>query len=276
MTTAEEHRTTSAAKNDVILEARGIVKHYGQVVALDGADLALRNGEVLGLVGDNGAGKSQLIKVLCGAVIPDAGQVFLDGRPVQFRSPLDARRLGIETVFQDLALAPALDIASNVFLGREVRFKRPLGWLRLLDKRMMTGAARQFMDQLKFHLPSIDSLVESLSGGQRQGVAVARAAYFATRVVIMDEPTAALGVSETAQVLDLIKRIRDHGLPVIYISHNMPHIFEVADRIQVMRLGRRVALTTPKERTMSEVVAIMTGATPGNELKGQRGPAQEE
>ncbi|MGO4872324.1 MAG: ATP-binding cassette domain-containing protein [Roseiarcus sp.] len=275
MTTPDEHPTATAAKNDVILEARGIVKHYGQVVALDGADLTLRNGEVLGLVGDNGAGKSQLIKVLCGAVIPDAGQLFLNGRPVQFRSPLDARRLGIETVFQDLALASALDIASNIFLGREVRFKGALGWLRLLDKRMMTDAARQFMGQLKFHLPSIDSQVEALSGGQRQGVAVARAAYFATRVVIMDEPTAALGVSETAQVLDLIKRIRDdHGLPVIFISHNMPNVFDVADRIQVMRLGRRVALTTPKEHTMSEVVAFMTGATPGNVLREERGPAQ--
>jgi len=275
MTTADGRPAPSAQDRDVILEARGIVKHYGQVVALDGADLTLRNGEVLGLVGDNGAGKSQLIKVLCGAVNPDAGELFLDGRPVQFRSPLDARRLGIETVFQDLALASALDIASNIFLGREVRFQGALGWLRLLDKRMMTAAAQQFMGQLKFHLPSIDSLVEALSGGQRQGVAVARAAYFATRVVIMDEPTAALGVNETAQVLDLIKRIRDdRGLPVIFISHNMPNVFEVADRVQVMRLGRRVALTTPKEHTMAEVVAIMTGATPGNELSGQRGPAQ--
>ena len=275
MTTADGRPAPSAQDRDVILEARGIVKHYGQVVALDGADLTLRNGEVLGLVGDNGAGKSQLIKVLCGAVIPDAGELFLDGRPVQFRSPLDARRLGIETVFQDLALASALDIASNIFLGREVRFQGALGWLRLLDKRMMTAAAQQFMGQLKFHLPSIDSLVEALSGGQRQGVAVARAAYFATRVVIMDEPTAALGVNETAQVLDLIKRIRDdRGLPVIFISHNMPNVFEVADRIQVMRLGRRVALTTPKEHTMAEVVAIMTGATPGNVLREQRGPAQ--
>ena len=273
MTSADERLASSAAEKSVILEARAIVKHYGHVVALDGADLSLRNGEVLGLVGDNGAGKSQLIKVLCGAVIPDAGELFLNGQPVQFHSPLEARRVGIETVFQDLALAPALDIASNVFLGREVRRRGPLRWLRLLDKRMMTDAARRFMNQLKFRLPSINSLVEELSGGQRQGVAVARAAYFATRVVIMDEPTAALGVSETAQVLDLIKRIRDeNGLPVIFISHNMPNVFEVADRIQIMRLGRRVAVTTPSEHTMAEVVAIMTGATPGDEKRERAQP----
>lgn len=249
----------------VVLEARGIVKRYGQVVALDGADLDLRSDEVLGLVGDNGAGKSQLIKVLCGAVIPDEGEVRIGGRSVHFSGPLEARRMGIETVYQDLALAPALDISTNIFLGREVRREGLLGRLRLLDKPGMRKSAGKFMDELKFHLPSINSLVENLSGGQRQGVAVARAAYFAKRVVIMDEPTAALGVQQTGQVLDLIKRIRDNGLPVIFISHNMPNVFEVADRIQVMRLGKRVAVTTPKDSTMAEVVAVMTGAIPGHE-----------
>jgi fructose transport system ATP-binding protein len=251
----------SIEPNGVVLAARGIVKRYGHVTALDGADLEARKGEILALVGDNGAGKSTLIKVLCGAVVPDAGQVLLDGEPVHFRSPLDARKRGIETVYQDLAVAPALDIASNLFLGREVRHDGPLGsWFRLLDKSKMRREAKREMEELKFNLPSIDSAVEKLSGGQRQGVAVARAAIFARRLVIMDEPTAALGVRESGQVLNLIRNIRNRGLPVILISHDIPHVFEVADRIQIMRLGRRVALTTPQRHTMAEVVAIMTGA----------------
>jgi fructose transport system ATP-binding protein len=256
---------TSIEQNGVVLAARGIVKRYGHVTALDGADLEARKGEILALVGDNGAGKSTLIKVLCGAVVPDSGEVLLDGEPVHFRSPLDARKRGIETVYQDLAVAPALDIASNLFLGREVRHGGPLGsWFRLLDKSRMRREAKREMEELKFNLPSIDSAVEKLSGGQRQGVAVARAAIFARRLVIMDEPTAALGVRESGQVLNLIRNIRDRGLPVILISHDMPHVFEVADRIQIMRLGRRVALTTPQSHTMSEVVAIMTGAARGD------------
>ena len=259
-------KVTLPPKGTVVLEARGITKRYGQVTALDHANLELRAGEVLAVVGDNGAGKSTLIKVLCGAVVPDEGEVLLDGKPVHFRSPLDARKLGIETVYQDLAVAPALDIATNLFLGRELRHKGPMGtWFRLLDKNRMRREAQHEMDQLKFHLPAIDSAVEKLSGGQRQGVAVARAAIFARRLVIMDEPTAALGVRESGQVLNLIRTIRDRGLPVILISHDMPHVFEVADRIQIMRLGRRAAVTTPQKNTMSEVVAIMTGAVPGDE-----------
>lgn len=269
--TAASEQTGLPAPGQIVLEARSITKRYGHVTALDNANLELRAGEVLGIVGDNGAGKSTLIKVLCGAVVPDAGQVLLDGVPVHFHSPLDARKLGIETVYQDLAVAPALDIASNLFLGRELRCKGPIGsWFRLLDKRRMKREAKREMDELKFHLPSIGSAVENLSGGQRQGVAVARAAIFARRLVIMDEPTAALGVRESGQVLNLIRTIRDRGLPVILISHDMPHVFEVADRIQIMRLGRRVALTTPKRHSMSEVVAIMTGAARGDEQP--RGP----
>jgi fructose transport system ATP-binding protein len=264
--TAASKQTGLPAPGQIVLEARNITKRYGHVTALDNANLELRAGEVLGIVGDNGAGKSTLIKVLCGAVVPDEGQVLLDGAPVHFHSPLDARKLGIETVYQDLAVAPALDIASNLFLGRELRCKGPIGsWFRLLDKRRMKREAKREMDELKFHLPSIGSAVENLSGGQRQGVAVARAAIFARRLVIMDEPTAALGVRESGQVLNLIRTIRNRGLPVILISHDMPHVFEVADRIQIMRLGRRVALTTPKRHSMSEVVAIMTGATRGDE-----------
>jgi fructose transport system ATP-binding protein len=266
MTAVASENAPAMERGKVVLEARGIVKRYGHVTALDGANLELRAGEVLAIVGDNGAGKSTLIKVLCGAVVPDAGQVLLDGAEVHFRSPMDARKRGIETVYQDLAVAPALDIASNLFLGREIRRSGPLGsWFRLLDKGRMRREAKREMSELKFHLPSIGSAVENLSGGQRQGVAVARAAIFARRLVIMDEPTAALGVRESGQVLNLIRTIRDRGLPVILISHDMPHVFEVADRIQIMRLGRRVALTTPQQHSMSEVVAIMTGAALGNE-----------
>jgi fructose transport system ATP-binding protein len=262
-------RNTTPAKGEIVLEARNIVKRYGHVTALDGANLELRAGEVLAVIGDNGAGKSTMVKVLCGAVVPDQGEVLLDGVPVHFQSPLDPRKRGIETVYQDLAVAPALDIATNLFLGREIRCRGILGsWFRLLDKRRMKIEAQKEMAELKFRLPSIDSAVEDLSGGQRQGVAVARAAIFARRLVIMDEPTAALGVRESGEVLNLIRTIRDRGLPVLLISHNMPHVFELADRIHIMRLGRRVALTTPREHSMGEVVAIMTGAMPGNEKSG--------
>ncbi len=244
-----------------VMAARGLTKRYGQVTALDHADFELLPGEVLAVIGDNGAGKSTLIKALTGAIQPDEGEILLDGRRVHFRTPLDARRHGIETVYQDLAVAPALDIASNLFLGREQRRKGPLGTvLRMLDKPAMRRRAAQQMAELKIGLRSLTQAVENLSGGQRQGVAVARAAAWAQHVVIMDEPTAALGVKESGQVLDLIRRVRDRGLPVVLISHNMPHVFEIADRIHVQRLGRRVAVVKPDEHSMSEVVAIMTGA----------------
>lgn len=245
----------------VVLEARNVVKTYGHVTALAGVDFELRAGEILAVVGDNGAGKSTLIKALTGALHPTSGEILLDGVPIHFRGPLDARHAGIETVYQDLAVAPALDIASNLFLGRELRAPGLLGSLfRRLDKKRMREEARRAMNELKFRLPAIDNAVESLSGGQRQGVAVARAALFARKLVIMDEPTAALGVRETGQVLELIRSIRDRGLPVVLISHNMPNVFDIADRIHIMRLGRRAAVVTPKTHTMSDVVAIMTGA----------------
>jgi fructose transport system ATP-binding protein len=244
-----------------VLTATGLTKKYGQVTALDGADFELLSGEVLAVIGDNGAGKTTLIKALTGAIQPDAGQIFLRGEAVHFRSPLDARRHGIETVYQELAVAPALDIASNLFLGRELRRRGILGSvLRMLDKRGMRTQAAQQMSELKIGLRSLTQPVETLSGGQRQGVAVARAAAWARHVVIMDEPTAALGVKESGQVLDLINRVRDRGLPVVLISHNMPHVFEIANRIHIQRLGRRVAVVRPKDYSMSEVVAIMTGA----------------
>ena len=244
-----------------ILEARGLVKHFGHVVALDGADLELYPGEILAIIGDNGAGKSTMIKALSGALQPDEGEIRLDGKRVHFRSPGDARRAGIETVYQDLAVAPALDIATNIFLGREQRRRGPLGLLlRMLDKRAMRREATRHFSELKIGVQSITQAVEDLSGGQRQGVAVARAATWAQRLVIMDEPTAALGVKETGEVLDLIRRVRERGLPVILISHDMPNVFELADRIQIMRLGKRVAVVTPQTHSMPEAVALMTGA----------------
>ena len=243
------------------LEARGLVKRYGHVQAIGGADFELLPGEVLAVVGDNGAGKSSLIKALIGAVQPDDGELFLDGEPVRFRTPAEARARGIETVYQDLAMAPSLDIATNMFMGREIRKSGILGSaLRMLDKKEMRRQAAANMAELKIGLRSLSQPVESLSGGQRQGVAVARAAAWATRAIFMDEPTAALGVKESAQVLELIAKVRDNGVPVVLISHNMPHVFEIADRIHIHRLGRRVALVRRQDITMPEVVGIMTGA----------------
>jgi len=243
-----------------VLEARGLVKRYGHVTAMEGADFDLMPGEILAVIGDNGAGKSTLIKALSGAVIPDEGEMFLDGKAIKFSGPLDARHNGIETVYQDLAVAPALPIADNLFLGREIRRSGPLGSIfRMLDKPRMVAESEAHMRNLKIGIRSMRQNVETLSGGQRQGVAVARSA-FARRLVILDEPTAALGVRETGEVLNLIRQVRDRGLPVILISHNMPNVFEIADRIHIHRLGRRAAVVTPKSHNMSEVVAIMTGA----------------
>ncbi|ONI72943.1 sugar ABC transporter ATP-binding protein [Actinosynnema sp. ALI-1.44] len=244
-----------------VLAAKGLVKRYGRVTAMDGADFDLNAGEVLAVVGDNGAGKSTLIKTLSGAVIPDEGEIRVNGEQVHFHGPLDARKHGIETVYQDLALAQAQDIATNMFLGREKRRPGFLGAVfRLLDSGGMRAEARRVLDELGITIKSMTQPVETLSGGQRQAVAVARAAAFGTRVVIMDEPTAALGVAESAKVLDLIGRIRERGLPVVLISHNMPHVFEIADRVHVHRLGRRVAVVSPKTHSMNEVVGLLTGA----------------
>jgi fructose transport system ATP-binding protein len=244
-----------------VLAARGLVKRYGQVTAIDGADFDLYPHEVLAVVGDNGAGKSSLIKALTGALQPDAGTIELDGRPVHFHSPLDAREAGIETVYQTLAVAPALDIATNLFLGREIRREGILGKFRMLDRKAMRTEARSQLDALGIAtIQDITQLVETLSGGQRQAVAVARAAMFGSKVVIMDEPTAALGVRETAQVLELIKRISNRGLPVVLISHDMPAVFEVSDRIHVHRLGKRAGVVKPSDVSMSDVVSFITGA----------------
>jgi fructose transport system ATP-binding protein len=245
-----------------ILEASNIVKRFGRVVALDHADFDLMPNEILGVIGDNGAGKSTLIKVLAGALTPDQGEIRLDGKLVNFRSPLDARAAGIETVYQDLALAPALSISDNLFLGRELRKPGFLGRaFRLLDLARMREEARAHLNALGLlTIQNIRQPVETLSGGQRQGVAVVRAAAFGSRVVIMDEPTAALGVKESRRVLELMLDVKKRGLPIVLISHNMPHVFEVADRIHIHRLGRRIAVINPRDYTMSDAVAIMTGA----------------
>ena len=253
-----------------VLQARGLVKRYGRVTALDHADFDLMPGEILAVIGDNGAGKSTLIKALAGAVIPDLGEIRLNGEPVQFRSPIEARAAGIETVYQNLALSPALSIADNMFLGRERRRPGLAGQaFRLLDRGAMQREARKHLSALGLMtIQNINQTVETLSGGQRQGVAVARAAAFGSRVIIMDEPTAALGVKESRKVLELILDVRAKGLPIVLISHNMPHVFEVADRIHIHRLGRRACVIQPASHTMSEAVAIMTGAMkpPGEQL----------
>ncbi|MGY6026610.1 ATP-binding cassette domain-containing protein [Streptomyces spinosirectus] len=248
--------------DEVVMRASGLVKRYGNVVAIRESDFEIRAGEVLAVVGDNGAGKSSLIKALSGALVPDAGTIELDGRPVRFHGPRDARAAGIETVYQTLAVAPQMDIATNLFLGRPLRRKGLLGsGLRMLDHKRMRSEAAEQLDRLGIAtVQDITQLVGTLSGGQRQAVAVARAAMFGTRLIIMDEPTAALGVRESRQVLDLIARIRDRGVPVILISHDMPQVFEIADRIHVHRLGRRAAVVTSTSCTMTEVVGLMTGA----------------
>jgi fructose transport system ATP-binding protein len=245
-----------------VLQARNLVKRYGRVTALNHADFDLMPREILAVIGDNGAGKSSLIKALAGAIVPDEGEILLDGNVVHFRSPIGARKAGIETVFQNLALSPSLSIADNLFLGRERRSPGLWGSVfRTLDQRGMRTEARQALSALGLTtIQNINQTVETLSGGQRQGVAVARAAAFATRVIIMDEPTAALGVKESRKVLELILEVRNKGLPVVLISHNMPHVFEVADRIHIHRLGRRACVIKPSEYSMSDAVAIMTGA----------------
>ena len=251
----------------VVLQATGLVKRYGHVTALDGAELELRSGEILAVIGDNGAGKSTLIKALAGALVPDAGEIRLDGKHVRFKNPIDARRAGIETVYQDLAVAPAMSIAENLFLGRELRRRGVAGsLLRMLDKRRMRQESATHLADLQIGVGPVTQPVETLSGGQRQGVAVARSAAFARHVVIMDEPTAALGVKESGMVLQLIRNVRDRGLAVVLISHDMPHVFEIADRIHVQRLGKRVAVLNPKRISMSDTVAVMTGALRAEDL----------
>lgn len=243
-----------------ILEARNIVKTFGHVHALEGANFTVYPGEVVALIGDNGAGKSTLTKVISGVIHPDSGELLFDGRLVHIGSPAAAQQLGIETVYQDLALAPDLDGAANVYMGRELLKPGVLGKLGVLDKRAMKAGAEKSFSDLGVAVKDADAAVAYLSGGQRQGVAVARAASWASRVIIMDEPTAALGVVQTENVLNVIRRVRDSGVAVVLISHNMPDVLKVADRIEVLRLGRRVAVFRRADASLESLVAAMTGA----------------
>ncbi|MEP2946337.1 MAG: ATP-binding cassette domain-containing protein [Lentilitoribacter sp.] len=245
-----------------ILKAKNLVKKYGRVTALDHCDFELMPGEILAVIGDNGAGKSTLIKAVSGAVQPDEGDIYLEGEKVSFASPLQARDRGIETVYQTLAMSPALSIADNMFMGREIRKPGILGSVfRKLDRSKMEQLARDKLSELGLMtIQNINQAIETLSGGQRQGVAVARAAAFGSKVIILDEPTAALGVKESRRVLELIQDVKSRGIPIILISHNMPHVFEVADRIHIHRLGKRICVIDPKDYTMSDAVAFMTGA----------------
>jgi simple sugar transport system ATP-binding protein len=251
--------------SEPLMEARAIVKHYGHVEALRGADLSVYPGEIVALIGDNGAGKSTLVKVLSGTVQPDGGEVLLEGQVIRIGSPFEAQRLGIETVYQDLALAPDLDGAANLYLGRELLRGGLLGRLGFLDDGKMRAGARAAFSELGVDLRNASNPVAVLSGGQRQSVAVARSVAWATKVIFLDEPTAALGVVQTRRVLDVIRRIRDRGIAAVLISHNMPQVLEIADRIEVLRLGRRVATFSGPGTTVNELVAAMTG---GLETRG--------
>lgn len=244
-----------------VLHARGIQKHFGPVHALKDVDFAVYPGEVVALIGDNGAGKSTLINVLTGVLPFEHGEIEFDGELVRFGSPHEAREHGIETVYQDLAVAPHLDAVSNIFLGRELRVGGLAGALGFLDNDQMRQQTEDQLSRLRVRVPELDRRLVTLSGGQRQGVAVARAVMWASKVVIMDEPTAALGVAQTDMVLQLIRQVRDTGIPVVFISHNMPNVFQVADRIVVLRLGEIVAELDPATATIEDAVAAMTGST---------------
>lgn len=245
-----------------IFTGRGLSKRFGRVTAMIDCDFDLMPGEILAVIGDNGAGKSTLIKSLSGAIKPDTGEIKLNGKAVSFNSPLDARSKGIETVYQNLAISPALSITDNMFMGRELIKPGLIGrFLRQLDKKKMSQISREKLSDLGLlTIQNINQKVETLSGGQRQGVAVARAVAFGSNVIILDEPTAALGVKEGRRVLDLILEVKSRGIPIILISHNMPHVFEVADRIHIHRLGKRLCVENPKNISMADAVALMTGA----------------
>jgi simple sugar transport system ATP-binding protein len=251
---------TAPSPTPALLEARNVQKHFGRVVALRDVDFSLRPNEVHALVGDNGAGKSTLIKIISGVYQADGGEIAIDGRPVTVANPREARELGIETVYQDLALADQLDASSNLFLGRELLLHPPLSWFGFLDKKAMRRRAQEEMRRLKIGIKSVDQRVLSLSGGQRQAVAVARAIAWGTRIVIMDEPTAALGVRESSMVLELIKEVRSQGIAVIMVSHNLPEVFAVADRITVLRNGKTIVSLATSETSLEDIVGMMTGA----------------
>ena len=243
-----------------LLEARGISRSFGHVRALDNASFDINAGEVVALIGDNGAGKSTMVKALTGNLAVDAGELYFDGRPVTIASPHQASEMGMEVVYQDLALAPHLNPVQNMFLGREIPRKGLLGFFGFMDEKKMRAKAEGGFRELGGTVRSLTAQVGSMSGGQRQQIAIVRAITWADKIVFLDEPTAALGVVQTKNVLDTIKRVRDKGIAVVLISHSMPHVLEVADRVQVMRLGTRVATLPAKGTTVEELVGAMTGA----------------
>jgi ABC-type sugar transport system ATPase subunit len=245
-----------------ILRAVDLYKHFGGLVAVNQVSLDVYPGEVIGLVGDNGAGKSTFIKMVSGVLRPDAGQIFLDGNEITFASPMEARGRGIETIYQDLALCENLDATVNIFLGREPVHKF-LGLADVVDRRSMLKESRKVLDQLDIQIPNLRRPIRQMSGGQRQSVAIARAVYWNARLMIMDEPTAALGVAEQRKVLALVRTLRERGVPVLIISHNMQDVFAVADRIVVMRRGRNVGERAANATTTDELVSLMVGTASG-------------
>jgi len=250
--------SVSAVRRPVI-EARRITKRYGALTALQDVDLAVYPGEIVGLVGDNGAGKSTLVKILSGALKPTAGELFVDGETATFHSPLDARRRGIETVYQDLALAPDLTVAENLFMGRELKRPGPFGLIGSLDRRRMNQEARQQLDRLRIRIDSVTNRADALSGGQRQAIAVARAVAWGRRILLMDEPTASLGVEEQRKVAELVDEVRRSGVPVLLVSHNIPQVHEICDRIVVLLHGRVAAVLKTEEVDIEDVVMWITG-----------------
>lgn len=255
-----------------IIEMRGIDKHYGGVHAVRGVNLDIYSGEVHALVGDNAAGKSSLIKILSGAIVRDGGTISFEGRDVEIAQPRDAKALGIETVYQDLALADNLDVSSNIFLGREMTRAGALRFV--LDNRQMEQCSRSLLSRLKINIPNIRQRVRSMSGGQRQSIAIARCVCFNARVVILDEPTAALGVEETRKVYALVREMRDQGLAVLLISHNLNHVFENCDRITVLKTGRLVGSRRVVDTTQEEILRMIVSGMAGEEMAAERGPAR--
>lgn len=268
--------TDPSAPAEATMVATHITRRFGAVVALADASIHISNGEVLGLVGDNGAGKSTLLKVLSGAIAPDSGTITLEGNEITLRRPSDALHHGIETVYQDLALVDTMSAVQNIFLGREeLSGRRALRAFNLVGDRSMRKQARQVLTELGVKVPSVNVSVKGMSGGQRQCLAIARAVLWGRKIVILDEPTAALGVRESGQVLDLITRLRDRGVGVIVVSHNMQQLMQVADRVTVMRLGRSIATRTVGETTAQEIVGLITGAVPPDEVAGPHGSSPE-
>jgi fructose transport system ATP-binding protein len=263
------------ANGSPLISARGMTKRYGSLVATNNVDLDIGHGEIIAIVGDNGAGKSTLIKMLAGAVSRDAGEVRIDGEPVTLRNPIEARSYGIETIYQDLAMAANLDVTTNIHLGRERLRGGPLGLLGVVDRKRMRHEATDQLAELKIKIPNLSEAVESLSGGQRQSVAIARAMVWASRLLIMDEPTAALGASQSAAVLEIVKGVRERGVSVVIISHILPHVLQLADRIVVMRHGRKVEELAPSELNEHQLIELIIGTRAGSLAKDASGDRVE-